>query len=425
MKYDLVVVGGGTSGVSCAYTASKLGLKTLLVEKTDVLGGAITQGLVIPTMKLNSLNINTDFYSELIKKASKLNAQATYGDNNSGWFNPELMKIVFDSLLKEVNCSILFNTTPISCAFYDNTNKFELNLKHNILSLHIETDYIVDATANGEIFKILNYEFQEKNDLSQASSLRFIMSGVNKKAFADWLLNIDKDRTVTTAYKVDNDIMLSTACTWDKTRNWALTPIFDEAVKNNDLEYKDTSYFQVFSVPKTLDSIAFNAPRIILNDDEDLLDPFVYSRALIQGRERVLRLSNFCKKYLKGFENSYISHISDTLGVRESYRIKGQYTFTKDDIINPKTFENIAFSCDYPIDIHSNNKENDKLEYTKHNYNVPIECLICNNNNRLYGIGRIISADFEAQAALRTQMSCFSMGEAAGKDIAKNINYHI
>ena len=32
MKYDVIVVGGGTAGVSCAYTAAKLGLKTLIVE---------------------------------------------------------------------------------------------------------------------------------------------------------------------------------------------------------------------------------------------------------------------------------------------------------------------------------------------------------------------------------------------------------
>jgi len=94
MKYDLVIIGGGTSGVACSYIASKLGLKTLLVEKTDVLGGAITQGLVIPVMKLNSNNINVDFYNELINYSTKYNAQITYSDGNSGWFNPELLKIV-------------------------------------------------------------------------------------------------------------------------------------------------------------------------------------------------------------------------------------------------------------------------------------------------------------------------------------------
>ena len=129
------------------------------------------------------------------------------------------------------------------------------------------------------------------------------------------------------------------------------------------------------------------------------------------------------KKYFKGCENSFISHISDILGVRESYRIKGKYTYTKQDIIDAKTFDNIAFACNYPINIHSNKKDEDKLEYTKHTYYVPVETLISNNNDKLYAVGRIISSDFEAQAALRTQMSCFSMGEAAAKDIYYKIKH--
>jgi len=281
--------------------------------------------------------------------------------------------------------------------------------------------YIVDSTSNGEIFRILNYDFQIENEFKQASSMRFTMSGVNIQAFSDWITQLDNNKDITTSYNIDGQIMLSTASTSDESKNWALLPIFKEAIKNNDLEPNDSAYFQLFTVPNMNTSITFNAPRIILNDYEDILDPFVYSRALIQGRERVIRLSNFCKKYLKGFENAYISHISDILGVRESYRIKGEYTFTKDDIINPKTFDNIAFSCDYPIDIHSNSN-NDKLEFSKHVYNIPIECLISANNKNLYGVGRIISADFEAQAALRTQKSCFSMGEAASKDIFKKLN---
>ena len=96
MKYDLIVFGGGTAGVSAAYTASKLGMKTLLVEKTDVLGGSITQGLVIPVMKVNSCSINVDFYNDLLSFAKKYSGNHTFSDGNTGWFNHEILKIVFD-----------------------------------------------------------------------------------------------------------------------------------------------------------------------------------------------------------------------------------------------------------------------------------------------------------------------------------------
>lgn len=415
-KYDIVVFGGGTSGCSAAYIAAKYGLKTLLIEKTDVLGGSITQGLVVPSMKIDTQNINTEFFEDLKSFSDKYSARITYKDGNDAWFNPELLKIVLDDMLDSVNCTVLFSSYPDSIEFYD---KFKININHNLLSLYIESQYIVDATANGKIFKLLNYNFQEKNERQQATSLRFMLSNIDLKILSDWLLSIDSDENVTTVDKKDSIIHLSSAYTWDTSKNWALAPIFEQAVNNNDLIRSDTAYFQVFTVAGMPNTLAFNCPRIILNDDDNILDPFIYSKALKQGRERILRLSNFVKKYFKGCENSFISHISDTLGVRESYRIKGKYTYTKDDILSPKSFDNIAFACNYPIDIHSNNKDCDKLEYTNHTYYVPIETLISYNNEKLYGVGRIISADFEAQAALRTQISCFSMGEAAAKDIIK------
>lgn len=422
MKYDLIIFGGGTSGVASAYIAAKYGIKTLLVEKTDVLGGAITQGLVVPAMKVDTQDINTEFFNDLVAFAKKYDAQHTYIDGNSAWFNPELLKIVLDEMLSNVNCTVLFSSEPISCKYVSDSDSFTVSLNHKILSIYLETKYIIDATSTGKIFQLLNCDFQNSGERIQNPGMRFILSGINTLKFAKWLEAFDKDRNVTTVQYTDSQVYLSTAYTWDSDKNWALAPLFKAATKDNILEYTDTAYFQLFSVAKTPDSIAFNCPRILLDEEENPNDPFVYSRALKQGRARIYRIYNFCKKYLTGFENSYISHISDVLGIRESYRIKGKYTMTKKDIISGEKPENIAICCNYPIDIHSNNRTDDKLERPKNSYYLPIEALISDKYDNLYAVGRIVSADFDSQAALRTQQSCFSMGEAASKDIIKKIN---
>ena len=44
--YDVIVVGGGVSGVAAAVAAARNGAKTLLMEKTVTLGGLATQGLI-------------------------------------------------------------------------------------------------------------------------------------------------------------------------------------------------------------------------------------------------------------------------------------------------------------------------------------------------------------------------------------------
>ena len=57
MKYDLIVIGGGFAGVASAISAAKEGMRTLLVEKSNSLGGAATNCLVNPFMP-NSTKID-------------------------------------------------------------------------------------------------------------------------------------------------------------------------------------------------------------------------------------------------------------------------------------------------------------------------------------------------------------------------------
>ena len=45
-SYDVVVVGGGIAGVAAAVSASREGVKVLLIEKSCNLGGLDTCGLI-------------------------------------------------------------------------------------------------------------------------------------------------------------------------------------------------------------------------------------------------------------------------------------------------------------------------------------------------------------------------------------------
>ena len=45
-EYDVIVAGGGIAGVAAALSAARLGKKTLILEKSTVLGGLATMGLI-------------------------------------------------------------------------------------------------------------------------------------------------------------------------------------------------------------------------------------------------------------------------------------------------------------------------------------------------------------------------------------------
>ena len=420
-KYDVIVIGGGTAGCSCAWNAGKLGLKTLLIEQNSFLGGSITSSLVIPAMKTSDNAINTDFFNELYKNLNEINGAITYCDGNKGWFNPELTKIILDKLMHDAGVDVIFEShvtnintkaNKILSICIDTIDNDNISCIDSGLSSPIETRYIVDGTGDGKICKKLNCEILENKNNSQPISLRFIMSGVNTKEFSNWIMSYDSDRNVTTSCDVEDRTYLSTAYTWDEGAKWALKPIFTEALTNGDLNIEDTNYFQIFSVAGTSDSIAFNAPRLLDNS-------LSRSDAYIQGRSAILRLSKFCQKYLPGFKNAHISSIANSLGIRVSERIKGKYIYTYEDLINGKTFENPVLISNYPVDIHSDKKDSSVLEKVYKEYQLPVEALMSDKYENLFFAGRCLSADFKAQAALRIIPSCFSMGEGVAKYIKK------
>lgn len=421
--YDVVVVGGGTAGCAAAYIAGKQGLKTLLIEKNIHLGGTMTSALVVPAMYSSDNQVNTEFFESLIAELASMKAQITYM-GNKGWFNPELCKIALDRLMAKVNVEVLFDTKVIGVNIV-NKEINGLTISSNMLSVYIGANNVVDATGNCEISAMAGCNFLQNFELSknevQPVSLRFEMAGIDLNIFSKWLMDFDSDRNVTTSIDFDGQKHLSTAYTWDKDKKWALAPLFEDAVDKGVLKDTDRNYFQIFTIPNMPSSVAFNCPRVYFDNEINPLDNVQISRALINGRESILRLADFCKKYFPGFENSYISNIADALGVRVSRRIKGKYIYTADDLRSGKKFDNPVLISNYPIDVHSNKDGKSVLEHTVQEYQLPIEALISDDFDNLYVAGRCLSADFHAQAALRIQPSCFSMGEGVAKYIAKDL----
>lgn len=459
--YDVVVVGGGTSGVAAAYVAAKSGLKTLLIEKKIHLGGTITSGLVVPVMNAGSSEINRDFYDDLVVEMAKVGAQVNF-QGNKGWFNPEVLKIVLDKMLTSVGVEIRFLTSVYGIKSDFNKNILAIivqpeqiaecinktysnnpdvireinpellfecinaiddnnNSKENYRLLErIETRYVIDATGNCDVGKISGCEFVENFDTEyQPVSLRFVMSGVDVEQFGDFLLEVDNNREVSPVLNIGGKTYVSTAYTWDKDINWALGKFFEKAVTNGVLTDYDCNYFQIFSLAGCDGSLAFNCPRVVENID--ITDNKAVSNALIKARASIFRLAEFCKKTFPGFENAFISNIADDIGVRVSRRIMGKYFYTERDLREGKTFENPVLSANYPIDVHSGEKDKSQLEKVGY-YQLPIESLMAKDYNNLFVVGRCLSADFKAQAALRVQQSCFSMGEGVAKYIASIID---
>ncbi len=412
MKYDLLVIGGGLAGCSAAINSAKLGLKTLIVERNSFLGGSATGALVFPMMKniQNSLS-----YKNLMNYLGE-NA-FTFKDGNIGWFNPEILKCKLDELCKKNGVDILFDTIVTGCKKEKNKilsiESFSYGQKEEIIA-----DYYLDASGNADFAYIAGAKMLESRDF-QALTLRFIMANINIEKFADFLEKIDPDSELSPIDRVSEQIHLSCAYTSDNDC-WKLKPIFEQAIQNGDLSEENGEYFQIFTIPNQIGAIGFNCPRIYADKKLNPTNNQDTSYALVQGRKQILEIANFVKKYFIGFENAYISQIAPMLGIRNSRQIEGKYILNEEDILTSKKSNNEAFSSNYPIDVHSYQKNGGKLIFASKDdyYSAPIEIMQSVSYENLFAAGRCISATYLAQASLRIMPNCITMGENIAKHIA-------
>ena len=430
---DVLIAGGGSAGVAASVAAARSGAKTVLIEKSTFLGGMATGALVTPMMK-NALDAATiltkGIFLEVCERLVKAGGGATFKDGNPGWFNPEIYKIVLDEICLEAGVKLMFENQILSALVETHCNASP-RLKDVFIfnkggCFSISAKEFIDCTGDGDLIALSGISHESGTSTHrQAMSLRFMMSGVDVKAFGDWLQKNDKSND-SPVYLLDNgDILLSSAYTFEK--EWTLKPFFDEALKRGDLKTEDAAYFQLFSVPGSLGLVAFNCPRLTPSDKTlDPLNNEDTSWVLTHGREMIKRISNFCKKYLPGFSKSYICQIAPNIGVRESRRLIGQYVLNSDDVLSGRKFEDSIAKSNWPIDIHPS-KINEKglLKHPPKGdyYDIPLRSLLPKENEikNLIVAGRCLSATFEAQGSARIQPNCYAMGEAAGLLAAKRV----
>jgi len=117
-EVDVLVVGGGTAGVPAALAAARTGARTLLVEKFNSFGGAITWGL---TITLPAYPVVGPILNEILRNMqAKWNAvQAMNHDPYFVVLDQELYKYESLLLLEEAGVELLLNTFAVDAMVED------------------------------------------------------------------------------------------------------------------------------------------------------------------------------------------------------------------------------------------------------------------------------------------------------------------
>ncbi len=403
-KYQLIIVGGGTAGSTAAIAAARMGIKTLVVERSTALGGSSTLAQVTPMMpvKMKGNPDSSAINKEIKRLLAENDAGAEDSSQNDGWFNPEILKFILEDLYLKAGGDILYESTFVDSQLKgDQIDNIIIQNKSGLRAY--QADFYLDCSGDAELAFSAAVPMQKnkKNDY-QAVSLRFILDNIDLKKFTHFLKSAGQK------WGLDYPL-LETAYTGNQSS--VLSDFFAAALKEGILEAGDLSYFQIFSIPGQIGKIAFNCPEISFKVDP--LDARARTQAYIEGRKMMKRLLNFSRKYLPGFEAAQLSSQAEMLGVRESRMIKGEYTFSLEDYQKRRKFEDAVASSAYPLDVHGEELKLDHLEAGEY-YQLPYRALIPKRVTNLLAAGRIVSATFAGQSALRIQPVVRATGEAAG-----------
>jgi len=426
-EVDVLVVGGGTAGPVAAVAAARAGADTLIIEDLGFLGGTQTGAMVTPQMPnvIAGQPLNTGIDYEINLRLASTGAGSTYRDGNAGWFDPEMLKCILDDLLAESGAKVRF-FTRFEDVIIDAGKVVGVIVLSKSGRQAITAGCIIDCSGDGDVaFRAgVSYETgDERNGRNQPMSVRFNLANIDiarLSLFLETLGSFDKHLSASGS----SIPLIHTAMVWGG--GWPLELVFKDAVKAGVIKESDGNYFQIFTVPGRPGELAFNCPRISDHTDGTNVDHL--SSAMRSGRQAIRRYADFCRRFLPGCENSYVSCSAVIPGVRETRRIMGLYQLTTEDVLAARKFADAVARCNYPVDVHRDpGEEGGGLTHIPAGdyYEIPYRCLVPEQIDNLLVAGRCLSATFEAQASARIQPVCRALGEAAGVAAALSLKFGI
>lgn len=380
IKCDILVVGGGTAGVIAALQSARAGCSTILIENGSQLGGTITTGgVAFPGLfhawgKQVIRGIGWELVTETVELGNGTLPDFTIptGRNHPRHqirINPYIYTLLAEEKCIEAGVQIRYYETPVDAKLIN--NNWHIKVIGKGTNVEIVSNQVIDCTGNAFMTALAGFRVL-REDTIQPGSLMFRIGGYD--------IN-----------KLDKNLIKEK---------------YNEAISKNILSKVDFRNNIIGLLSSRGDNI-----QHVMGADSTTSETNTLTN--IQGRSSLMETLRFLKT-LPGCEKTTIESMQNEVGVRETYRIDGDYQITYDDYINGKVFDDSLSYSFYPIDVHDEHGVVPKHLNKGVVATVPLRALIPKNSKNFIVAGRCVSSDREANSALRVQASCMGMGQAAG-----------
>ncbi|MFZ7134423.1 MAG: FAD-dependent oxidoreductase [Eubacteriales bacterium] len=447
---DVVVVGGGPAGIGAAIAASRAGCSTILVERYQYLGGMLTGSLIgswmakwrshkgrksIVSPETNYSNVQTikGIAQEMIDRLMKIGA--AYGEPGKASMSvlgdPEIMKFVLDEMVLEAGVELMLDTNFCDLLLEGQLIKGVIVANKSGIHL-IKSKIFIDASGDGDLAALAGIPYvkgRESDGRTMPVSLAFVLGNVNLERTIEYLK--DKPGELDMGTYEDAKRLYHEGKPIDLL---GFRELLNRAHENGDFPLASGAknpipIFCIMPVLKDGKYIKNMTLHIIdMAYNVDATDASQLTASYIAVRKRLVVLLSVIKKYIPGYENSFLVYSGSQLGVRESRRFIGEYFLTKDDLLASKKFDDAIASCGGTMNIHSEvggtvrevsgGRVYDVIEEP---FQIPYRCLISKKIDNLLIAGRCISIDRPALGSLRSTSVCMALGQAAGTGAAISV----
>lgn len=428
IETDVAVLGGGPGGITAAVAAARQGAKTIIVDRLGYLGGAMTTGLPL----LGFLDVKgrkvvggiaQEFVDRLIEMGGSYGHRVCPFHNSVTVINPSYAKIVSFEMMKENNIQPLLHCEVIDVNV-KNGRLTSVTVMGKGTEIEIRAKVFVDATGDGDVAYLAGARFekgQEGTGVMQPPTLMFDIDGVNLEKFFDYLEEHPEElpydsglNHIRPGYNADffrespNHVFFGLNALISRLRSEGKCPIDRDTV--------------IYIKQPIKDRVSINTIRILNFDGTDIRD---LSRGEMEGHLQILPLVKMLQDYVPGFENSYLSSITPTIGVRETRRIIGDKMLRKEEVIDGCVPSDSIGLGSYIIDIHSGEGDETYIKTLEEPYGIPYGCTLVADIDGLMVSGRCISVDAVVFGSSRVMPTCMAVGEGVGVGAALAVQHDI
>jgi hypothetical protein len=377
--FDVLVVGGGPTGIGAALAAASEGAKTLVVERHGMLGGMWTAGLLNPLFE----PLRGWWVERMVERLHE----------SGGWrehpkfpvFDTEIMKYTLEQMFKEVGVDFWYHVAACDPLVIDRRVR-GIVIEGKSGREAVLANTVIDCTGDGDIAARAGVPFQfgrSVDNLAQPMTLMFEVEGLESLG--------------------------------PKTQH--ILKILTDAIEANDLPirlpYGKRPRGTPYLIPPPADGVgAIQATHVYRYDATDTRD---VTRATVEARAQVHEMFFRALRHVPGLEGIRLAQTAPSIGIRESRHLEGQYTLNADDVTSGRRFEDAVVSCAFGCDIHEIYPD-DKLAHRipAQPFEIPYRCLVPQSLRGLLFAGRCISGTHEAHASYRVTGTCMGLGQAAG-----------